>query len=114
MEITKSSQNISIQGHTGTWYTIDTMSINGKEYFLMEHETYGDEAACVIIDKQAAIVLEDVYNGFADLLDEFEEGAEKNRTQRLFVDMDGTLAEFQKVEQLETLYEPGCIYDRLS
>ena len=27
--------------------------------------------------------------------------------QRLFVDMDGTLAEFKQIDKLETLYEPG-------
>lgn len=30
--------------------------------------------------------------------------------QRLFVDMDGTLAEFKVVDTLETLYEPGYFY----
>lgn len=102
MAITRNSEHVSVAGHTGTWYTIDETTMNGKAYFLMEHETYGDEAACVIVDKQGALVLDDVYNGFDDLHYFLEE-----RQYRLFVDMDGTLAEFKHVEQLETLYEYG-------
>lgn len=37
--------------------------------FLLEHEEYGDEAACVIVDEDGNLVLEDVYNGFSDLED---------------------------------------------
>lgn len=32
----------------------------------MEHDTYGDEAACVIVDERGKLVLDDVYNGFDD------------------------------------------------
>ena len=31
----------------------------------------------------------------------------KQEKQRLFVDMDGTLAVFRQVDELETLYEKG-------
>ena len=32
----------------------------------MEHDTYGDEAAYIIVDERGKLVLEDVYNGFDD------------------------------------------------
>ena len=32
----------------------------------MEHDTYGDEAACIIVDERGKLVLDDVYNGFDD------------------------------------------------
>lgn len=41
-------------------------------------------------------MLKDIYNS-----------AHGNKPQRLFVDMDGTLAVFRVVDTLETLYEPG-------
>lgn len=59
--------NIKVAGHKGTWYEIDSMVKNGEEYFLMEHETYGDMAACVIIDKDNNLIMEDVCDGFDDL-----------------------------------------------
>ncbi|WRS29019.1 hypothetical protein U6B65_14775 (plasmid) [Oscillospiraceae bacterium MB08-C2-2] len=101
MKITRQSENVPIPTHAGTWYTIDATSINGKEYFLMEHEKYGDEAACIILDSKGHLVLEDVFNGFDDLKEYLGE------PQRLFVDMDGTLAEFKRVDRLESLYEYG-------
>ena len=32
----------------------------------MEHDTYGDEAACIIVDERGKLLLDDVYNGFDD------------------------------------------------
>lgn len=77
--ITKESDHIEVEGHFGTWYVIaDGMfeltpdTENGPQtitahLFLLEHEEYGDEAACVIVDENGSLVLEDVYNGFSDL-----------------------------------------------
>lgn len=59
--------NIKIEGHRGTWYIIDEIKCNGQELYLIEHETYGDEAACLIVTKTGKIKLEDVWNGFNDL-----------------------------------------------
>lgn len=67
--ITRRSDHIRVAGHRGTWYVIDEMEANGRRLFLLEHETYGDEAACVIVDEAGALVLEDVWNGFDDLED---------------------------------------------
>ena len=44
------SDNIEIEGYTGTWYVIEAEHIKGKDLFLLESEYYGDEAACLIVD----------------------------------------------------------------
>ena len=71
-EITEGSSNIEVEGHIGTWYVIDTDKINGIAYFLLEHEEHGDEAACVIVDSDGKLVLDDVWNGFDDLKEHFD------------------------------------------
>lgn len=59
---------IKIEGHVGTWYVIDhTTCARYGDVYLLEHETYGDEAACLIIDKDYNVILDDVWNGFDDL-----------------------------------------------
>ena len=58
-------EGIRVAGHRGTWYVIDELPEQGL--FLLEHETYGDEAACVIVNAAGELVLEDVWNGFDDL-----------------------------------------------
>lgn len=62
--INKDSSGIVITGHKGKWYVISV--INDIPLFLIEHETYGDTAACLIIDSKANVILEDVWNGIED------------------------------------------------
>lgn len=59
--------NIKIYGHTGTWYVIDESVYKNEPVFLLEHEEYGDEAACLIVKEDLTMLLEDVWNGFDDL-----------------------------------------------
>ena len=67
-KIVSTSDHIKIEGHRGRWYVIDSMSHNEYgEIFLLEHETYGDMAACLIVNGDGEIILDDVYNGFDDL-----------------------------------------------
>ena len=74
------SYNITVEGHIGTWYAIDETEVNGEKFFLLEHEEYGDEAACVAVNEQGKLVAEDLWNGFDE---EFQDAvkeyfAEKN------------------------------------
>lgn len=65
--ITDHSEHIHVDGHEGTWYTIGCETIHGVEYFLLEHEKYGDETAGVIVNSSGKVVCEDIWNGFDDL-----------------------------------------------
>lgn len=61
---------IVVKGHVGTWYVIDRMTKHGQTYKLLESEVYGDEAPCLIVtEKTNKLVLEDVWNGFDDLIE---------------------------------------------
>ena len=74
------SYNITVEGHIGTWYAIDETEVGGEKFFLLEHEEYGDEAACVAVNEQGKLVAEDLWNGFdEDFQDAVKEYfAEKN------------------------------------
>lgn len=78
------SDNITVEGHVGTWYAIDETEVNGEKFFLLEHEEYGDEAACVAVNEQGKLVAEDLWNGFdEDFQDAAKEYfAEKNPTSQ--------------------------------
>lgn len=58
---------IKIKGYIGKWYVIGCSHYKGKEVYLLEHETYGDEAASLIVDGELNVLLDDVWNGFSDL-----------------------------------------------
>lgn len=58
---------ITVEGYAGTWYIIDNCIYDGKKVYLLEHETYGDDAACLIVDEDFNLIMEDVWNGFEEL-----------------------------------------------
>lgn len=66
-QICENSSHIEVEGHLGTWYVIDTNIVNDTRYYLLEHEEHGDEAACVIVDSDGKLILDDVWNGLDDL-----------------------------------------------
>ena len=63
-EVNRDTSGLAVSGHVGTWHTIDHMEVDGHTFFLMEHDTYGDEAACLIVDEHGKLSLSDVYDGF--------------------------------------------------
>lgn len=54
--------NISVEGHKGTWYVLSS------EYgcYLLEHEQYGEDADAIIVDVNLKVVLDGVKNGWED------------------------------------------------
>ena len=64
--ISLTSNNIKVSGHIGTWYVYASRVYHGRRLFLVEHETYGDHAANLILDKTGICVMEDVWNGWED------------------------------------------------
>ena len=70
--INEQSDEIIVDGYKGTWYVIDSQIIDGKNYFLLESENYGDEAAGIIIDENRNVIMDDVWNGFLDYHEKFD------------------------------------------
>jgi len=66
-------EGIKVEGHRGTWYVIDEAEYDGQTLYLLEHETYGDEAANIIVDADQNLVLEDVWNGWLDYEEAMED-----------------------------------------
>ena len=56
--------NFQIEGKAGSWLAFDSIQIAGQEFFLMEHETYGKEAAWVVVDQIGRLLVDNVRNGF--------------------------------------------------
>lgn len=66
VQVTEQTSGLSIEGHEGTWHTIDQTELEGEQFFLMEHDEYGDEAACIVVNESGELVAEDLWNGFDD------------------------------------------------
>lgn len=63
---------IVIKGHVGTWYVIDETIIMGYKYYLLEHETFGEDAACICIDENCKVIMTNLYDGFDEVEDMLE------------------------------------------
>lgn len=53
-----------IKGKEGSWLAFDSIIIDGKEFFLMEHEKYGKEVAWAVVDEDGNLIVDNVYQGF--------------------------------------------------
>ena len=63
-EMNMDTSGLAVAGHIGTWLTIGHMEVDGHTFWLMEHDTYGDDAACIIVDDHGKLSLANVYDGF--------------------------------------------------
>lgn len=64
--ITMETKGFVLDDRKGSWMATDETIIDGKQFFLMESETYGWSAAYAVVDDQGRKVAEDTYNGFDD------------------------------------------------
>ena len=71
-EITADSDALIIDGYEGTWYVVDTETVDGKELFLLENEEYGDETFGIIIDKDRNVLVDEAWNGFSDYHEKYD------------------------------------------
>ena len=58
------TSDFHIEGKEGSWHAFDSITIDGRQFFLMEHETYGKEAAWVVLDGEGKIIVDHTYQGF--------------------------------------------------
>lgn len=50
--ITIDSENCPLDGRKGSWMTIDTLRLDGRNLFLMQSQDYGKDAPYVVADEQ--------------------------------------------------------------
>lgn len=102
MKISSNSDGITMEGYTGTWYVIDTNETPFGDLFLLESEVYGDETACLIVDENGLVLLNDVWNGFEDLFEEVMLQWVKGKVLRFFGKKKDELRRKQRIAWDET------------
>lgn len=51
---------LSVEGHDGTWHSIEELTVQGNSYFLMESEIYGQDANMLVVDHAGVLIAEDI------------------------------------------------------
>lgn len=62
--VTLDTKDYQIEGMEGYWMTTDDIIIDGRQFFLMEHQEYRRQAAMVILDSNGKKIVEACRNGF--------------------------------------------------
>ena len=62
--VTADIRGYEVEGHNGTWHTVDEKEYAGEKFFLMEHDEFGSDVAGIIVAENGQLVAEDLWNGF--------------------------------------------------
>ena len=68
--ISLATTNFQLEGKEGSWLAFDNLVVEGKEFFLMEHTTYGKNAAWVVVDGTGKLIVDQVTAGFDETVKE--------------------------------------------
>ena len=58
------TQNYRIDGYSGNWRVTDYIIIDGKQFYLLEHQEFREQAARIILDSYGKYVAETGIGGF--------------------------------------------------
>jgi hypothetical protein len=61
MKIVGNEEMIKVKDHVGNWSILDSRLIGGEKMMLLEHNTYGEDAAYLIIDTNGTVI-EDIHD----------------------------------------------------
>ena len=62
--VTLDTENYRISGKTGNWMATDDIIIDGKQFYLMEHQEYHRQVTYIILDSYGKMIMEECQNGF--------------------------------------------------
>ena len=64
--ISYDTTDFHIEGKERTGVAYDSIIIEGREFFLMEHSVYAAQAANVVLDSEGKLVADHVFHGFVE------------------------------------------------
>ena len=62
--ISMDTKNYKIDGYSGNWKVTDNIIIDGKQFYLLEHQEFREQAARIILDSYGKFVTETGARGF--------------------------------------------------
>ncbi len=62
--ITMDTRDYQMEDKEGNWIATDEIIIDGKQFFLMQNEKFGTDAAFAVVSADGKVVADDCYHGF--------------------------------------------------
>lgn len=105
--VTLDTENYRISGKPGNWMATDDIIIDGKQFYLMEHQEYHRQVAYIILDSYGKMIMEECQNGFDEKtrqqLHEVVNGTEQEK--------EGMKKSSVRLEHYQKFFENGT-YER--
>lgn len=64
--ITLRTTDYLLKGRKGLWLAEDMILVNGRPFFLLQHQDFGNDAAFAVVDEYGNQAAADSYDGFTD------------------------------------------------
>ena len=64
--ITLQTTDYLLKGRKGLWLVEDMLLVDGRPFFLLQHQDFGNDAAFAVVDEYGNQAAADSYNGFTD------------------------------------------------
>ncbi len=64
--ITLQTTDYLLKGRKGLWLAEDMLLVDGRPFFLLQHQDFGNDAAFAVVDEYGNQVAVDSYDGFTD------------------------------------------------
>ena len=64
--ITLRTSDYLLKGRKGLWLAEDMILVDGRPFFLLQHQDFGNDAAFAVVDEYGNQVADDSYDGFTD------------------------------------------------
>lgn len=106
--ITLDTEGVLLENRKGSWIAVDELVIDGRQFFLMEHEQYGNSAAFAVVDANGKIAAEDTYNGFDEsVISQIRQFMHPQVTEQLHNTLGQINPERKPLENWQKSYENG-------
>ena len=104
--ITIDSENLPLEGRKGSWMTIDTLRIDGRNLFLMQSQDYGRDAPYVVVDEHGKELAANKA-GFSETAIEQIRNSLKEMEAKLAVEASQSQDKKPKLEVWQQYFENG-------
>ena len=104
--ITIDSENCTLDGRKGSWMTIDTLRIDGRDLFLMQSQDYGRDAPYVVVDEYGKELAADKKGFSEEMIEQIRQSLKKMESQ-LGVDSSQAPVKKPRLEVWQQYFENG-------
>ncbi len=68
MLVTMDTRDFQMEGVNGNWIATEEIIVDGKQFFLLQNEKFGKDAAFLVVSAEGKVIADDCYHGFDEAM----------------------------------------------